>query len=527
VQSLGTNPAEIGLQPPSVDRRRRVRHKSQLPAYASLNSNLPGPALELNEILDLSEDGMAIQASSALVIDDAKPFLLDLPETQALIRTEGRVVWADGSGRAGIQFPVLPADALFAVKKWLFSNALAAYEQRLPTRASDQAILVEGVAPTRALDTEIPARPDHTAILAALDAVGREVISAGRDLDRALGVLGQRARVFCHATGAAIALTQGEAMICRATAGPDAPPLGANFKIGSGFSGECVRRGTFLYCEDSETDNIVDRDSCRALGIRSIAAAPIRWDASTIGLLEVVSSDPRAFGWEEKMVLPKLAEIAAAAVHRAGTAQEAPAIVDDEFSEEHALEFSLSELPRSRNILLIAAAVTLVFVTIWIVGNWRGGTAREQSPPQPSTSTAKPTAPLNVPAADLATLRRLAENGDPIAQFSLGARYATGEDVTQDYAEAVRWFSKAAEQGHVPAQATLGAYYWAGRGVPVDLTKAYFWSILAEAGGDEASKSRVALLASRLSRKQILLTQQEANDWIRDHQLAGRGSSAQ
>ena len=54
------------------------------------------------------------------------------------------------------------------------------------------------------------------------------------------------------------------------------------------------------------------------------------------------------------------------------------------------------------------------------------------------------------------------------------------------------------------AQATLGAYYWAGRGVPQDLGKAYYWAILAEAGGDEGSKYRVALLASRLSRAQIL-----------------------
>ncbi len=95
----------------------------------------------------------------------------------------------------------------------------------------------------------------------------------------------------------------------------------------------------------------------------------------------------------------------------------------------------------------------------------------------------------------------MAEQGDPAAQFSLGARYATGEEVKQDYTEAVRWFTKAAEQGHILAQATLGAYYWAGRGVPQDLTKAYYWSVLAQAGGDQASKYRVAVLASRMSRE--------------------------
>jgi TPR repeat protein len=100
----------------------------------------------------------------------------------------------------------------------------------------------------------------------------------------------------------------------------------------------------------------------------------------------------------------------------------------------------------------------------------------------------------------------------------MGARYATGEEVKQDYAEAVNWFTRAAEQGHVNAQAMLGAYYGVGRGVPQDLNKAYFWSILAQAGGDEASKYRIPLLVSHMSRSQIIAAQQLANEWLKQHQ---------
>jgi hypothetical protein len=107
----------------------------------------------------------------------------------------------------------------------------------------------------------------------------------------------------------------------------------------------------------------------------------------------------------------------------------------------------------------------------------------------------------------------------------MGARFATGEEVPQDYAEAVRWFSLAAEQGHVVSQATLGAYYWAGRGVPLDLGKAYFWSVLAQAGGDAASKVRVSVLASRMTRAQIATAQQQANDWIKEHQSLSQNST--
>jgi len=108
----------------------------------------------------------------------------------------------------------------------------------------------------------------------------------------------------------------------------------------------------------------------------------------------------------------------------------------------------------------------------------------------------------------------------------VGAAYATGDGVPQDYVEAVRWFAMAAEQGHVVSQATLGAYYWAGRGVPQDQVKAYFWSVLAQAGGDEASKYRVSVLASRMTRAQVAAAQQQANDWIKEHQVLSQNSPA-
>src|SRR6266849_7575367 len=83
----------------------------------------------------------------------------------------------------------------------------------------------------------------------------------------------------------------------------------------------------------------------------------------------------------------------------------------------------------------------------------------------------------------------------------------------------------AAEQGHPAAQATLGLYYWSGRGVPPDLSKAYFWSVLAEASGDKTSKYLVPVLASRMPRAQVVAAQQQANDWLKHHQLTSKTPS--
>ncbi len=50
-------------------------------------------------------------------------------------------------------------------------------------------------------------------------------------------------------------------------------------------------------------------------------------------------------------------------------------------------------------------------------------------------------------ATALRVLRPLAEQGEAQAQNNLGAMYAKGQGVPQDYAAAIVWYRKAAEQG--------------------------------------------------------------------------------
>ena len=555
---------------PPLRSRRRVRQKVHTPAYASLNGSSSGQVLDLSEIVDISEEGMAIQTSSPLQVERSVNLCLDLTATSACIHTAGEVIWVDRSGRVGIRFPQMPDDSLRQLKEWLFFNVMVAcVNQRAEQVSTDQSFQVAPSAvPEKAPPDSVlvdwmrhelePAAPaDYTSILAALAAVKREAESLGSNLDAALQLLAQRAQTFSRATGAAIALTEGLDMICRASAGDDAPALGARFSIGSGFSGECVRTGRLLRCEDSETDPLVDRESCRALGIRSMIAVPILWEEAVIGLLEAFSPEPYAFDANDPLVLKRLAGMCSAAVHRAGRPEPgfpeqgsaeqgssqtgslqhgspesglAPATaicVDDEFPVETTADLPLPHFSRSRKILLAAAAATVVFAGSWLISprDFSGaGSSASASQSSVKQLPVKQPAPAAAEIGSLPGIRKLAEQGDPAAQFSVGAHYATGEDVSQDYTEAVRWFSMAAEQGHVVSQATLGAYYWAGRGVPQDLVKAYFWSVLAQTGGDEASKYRVAVLASRMNRSQITAAQQLANDWIKEHQSLSQNS---
>lgn len=566
MELTGPKPTGTSRQSKSAtERRHTARLVVHSPAYASLNSSPTEKARDLSEILDISEGGLSIQTSSPLEVDRDLNLCLDLSETQTRIDTTGRVVWSNSSGRAGIRFLKLPDQSLRQLKEWLFVNVLTAFDHArawtapkdvTPQTGAPGGPLLVPTAPQNGGESA-PAdewlsasaqTPDQDDYLAgsqpfAIEASARQSYNSGvADLQE----IAERALAATRSTGAAIALSVGDEMICQASAGSDAPPKGARLQASSGFSGTCVRSNRSLRCDDSEMDERVDRESCRALGIRSIVAVPIRSGSHVAGLIEVFSPQPYAFNAKDISVLQELtsailpsrtkASHAATALpesQKTAAMRPQPLPVESPQIAEKPAAF-LSETmnagasPRSslHKIILVLAALTFVFAIVWLIAPSITGHARQSvrtsaNAKEPAATVSKPVGtPANV--TDLASLRRVAEQGDPAAQFALGARYATGENVPQDYGEAVQWFARAADQGHILAQATLGAYYWAGRGVAPDLTKAYFWSALAQAGGDQASKYRVAVLTSRMTRNDILTAQQQANDWLRNHQTAGK-----
>lgn len=498
---MATSPLSIFQDVPAPgDRRRSVRHNVHSPAYASFGGLGGGMVLDLSEVHDISPEGISLRAVTApLEVDRTLNIVLDLSETKTYINATGTVIWKDDSGRCGIRFGNMPESSLRQLKSWLLFNTLTALTKTVgPGSESELAEVVEEPAAE-------PESPHFVADAPTLNSIRGQAEELREDPPAALEFLADRARLLTRASGAAIALGDGREMVCRASSA-DAPPLGARFQVGSGFSGECVRTGKLQRCDDAETNSLVDRESCRSLGIRSMIAAPVLKSGAVSGLIEVFSPHPYAFEESDAVALGRLAEIVAQFLP-------APAAKVEKISP--AEEPPREKKPISRETILLVSAIVLIVlaigasVTLLLRGH-KATAVVAVTPNQPEAPPAKTTT--------LDDLRRFAELGDPVAQFALGARYAQGDEVKQDYAEAVRWFEKAANQGHVVAQATLGAYYWAGRGVPEDLTKAYFWSVLARAGGDEASKYRVAALSSRMTHLQVTEAQQQADEWLRQHQ---------
>src|SRR5437763_10747979 len=88
--------------------------------------------------------------------------------------------------------------------------------------------------------------------------------------------IAEAAQLLTGASAAALAIRRNGLVVCRARVGDAAPPLGARLSADSGFSGECLRTSKVLRCDDTQKDIRVDPEVCRELGLRSIAAVPLR-----------------------------------------------------------------------------------------------------------------------------------------------------------------------------------------------------------------------------------------------------------
>ena len=100
-----------------------------------------------------------------------------------------------------------------------------------------------------------------------------------------------------EANGIAIASLQSElgALICIASMGRKAPPIGACVEPNFGISGRCVRECRTQKSYDTLIDPRVDPAICKKLGIRSVVAVPLLSRSQCVGLIEAFSDRPGHF----------------------------------------------------------------------------------------------------------------------------------------------------------------------------------------------------------------------------------------
>ena len=298
---------------PGPYRRHCLRQKVNTPAFASFDGVTGGM------ILDLSEEGMAMQALAPVEAHSQLALKISLGEPAAYLETTGYVAWADALGRAGVRFSDLPHDARLRLRDWLTINASKpswkaprwVVRDSAYSRSSRPALASTGMAVS--LETE-PRISDQGAVSTTAQ---YEFKSLAEDPQAALHLIVSRACSITRGTAAAVALAGKGGMICRAATGVNAPPLGIKVDITSGFSGECIRSGRALRCDDAENDLRADAEACQFLGIRSILAAPVQYERDLVGLLEVFSTRASAFDDGDLAVVERLAQTVVLTLSRA------------------------------------------------------------------------------------------------------------------------------------------------------------------------------------------------------------------
>jgi hypothetical protein len=94
------------------------RHSPRHPLEALVYLQLGVAALPAI-VLDLSEQGLALQATEPLAQLQNIPLHFVLPGTSHLVEATGEVIWADDDGRAGIFFSDLNAASRSHLSNWL------------------------------------------------------------------------------------------------------------------------------------------------------------------------------------------------------------------------------------------------------------------------------------------------------------------------------------------------------------------------------------------------------------------------
>ena len=301
------------------DRRHSLRQRVNTQAFASFDGVTGGM------ILDLSEEGMAMQSLAPLAAHSILPLHLSLGEPTAYLETTGYVAWADALGRAGVRFSELPDAARERLRDWLTVNAFAPSWKAPRWVVRDSAFSnnsngngeTHGVALSLDSERELGGEDEPGFAAPVSTTVQYEFKSLAGDVTAALTLIASRACSITRGTGSAVALSGQTGMNCRAVAGTNVPQIGATVNVDSGFTGACLRELRPLRCDDTNHDSRVDSEACRSLGIRSILAAPILYERDLVGLVEVFSTAPYAFDDGDLAVVERLAQTVVLTLSRA------------------------------------------------------------------------------------------------------------------------------------------------------------------------------------------------------------------
>ena len=114
---------------------RDKRRKGRAPVHTHATIDYAGVEQARATLVDLAEDGMAVNFGERLPPTCKVYFQFQLPGQMANVRLSGQVVWQDWNGRAGIQFVDVPQASRRVLREWLNINLSEAMQRELATQS--------------------------------------------------------------------------------------------------------------------------------------------------------------------------------------------------------------------------------------------------------------------------------------------------------------------------------------------------------------------------------------------------------
>ena len=114
---------------------RDKRGKARAPVHTQATIDYAGGEQEKATLVDLSDDGMAVNFGKRLPPASKVYFQFQLPGQTARVRLSGQVVWQDWNGRAGGQFADVPQTSRRVLHEWLQKNLADATKRELAAEA--------------------------------------------------------------------------------------------------------------------------------------------------------------------------------------------------------------------------------------------------------------------------------------------------------------------------------------------------------------------------------------------------------
>jgi CheY-like chemotaxis protein len=105
--------------------QRERRRSTRVAVHADVGLDYANVENAPATLIDLSEEGTAVQSEKKLPPDCRVYFQFALPGHTSLVRLSGEVVWQDFTGRVGMRFVNVPTSSRKVLRNWLATNAPA------------------------------------------------------------------------------------------------------------------------------------------------------------------------------------------------------------------------------------------------------------------------------------------------------------------------------------------------------------------------------------------------------------------